>query len=62
VADSPKQTDGEFTVMIGNEFTVTVATAVLVHPFVPVPVTVYEVVPDGETEIVLMLFVPLLHV
>jgi hypothetical protein len=50
VAVDPEQMEGEFTVMLGNGFTVTVATAVLEHPFV-VPVTVYDLVLLGETVI-----------
>jgi hypothetical protein len=42
------QVEGEFTVIVGLEFTVTVATAVL-EQFAPfVPVTVYCVVTIGE--------------
>jgi hypothetical protein len=41
---------GEFTVIVGTGETVTVETAVLVHPPL-VPLTVYEVVEAGETEI-----------
>lgn len=43
VAVCPEQMEGEFTVTFITEFTVTVATAVPVQPFV-VPVTVYVVV------------------
>jgi hypothetical protein len=43
LAVSPEQIFGEFTVTFGEGFTVTVATAVPVQPFV-VPVTVYVVV------------------
>jgi hypothetical protein len=51
VAVAPKQIVGEFTVIIGKEFTVTVATAVPVQPLASFPVTVYEVVDVGETVI-----------
>ena len=44
----PGHCDGEFTVMTGSGLTVTVETAVLVHPPV-VPVTVYDVVAAGVT-------------
>jgi hypothetical protein len=47
---SPSQIVGELTVIIGSELTVTVATAVAEQP-VEVPVTVYEVVEVGVTEI-----------
>jgi hypothetical protein len=39
---------GELTVIEGEEFTLTVATAVFEHPLA-VPVTVYEVEPAGDT-------------
>jgi hypothetical protein len=45
----PAQTDGELTVTVGLGVTLTVATAVFVHPEA-VPVTVYDVVPAGETD------------
>jgi hypothetical protein len=48
VALCPLQIVGELTVIVGREFTVTVATAVFEHPEV-VPVTVYVVVEVGET-------------
>ena len=44
MTDEPVHTVGLFTVTVGAATTVTVATAVLVHPVV-VPVTVYEVAP-----------------
>jgi len=47
LAVAPGQTDGELTVIVGLGFTVTVDTAVPVHPAV-VPVTVYVVVAEGE--------------
>jgi hypothetical protein len=47
---SPEQMVGEFTLTTGNGLTVTVATAVAEQP-VEVPVTVYEVVEVGVTEI-----------
>jgi hypothetical protein len=50
VAVPPGQIISEFTLMIKDELTVTVATAVPVHPLL-VPVTVYEVVLVGETVI-----------
>ena len=48
VAATPAQTVALFTVTVGLGFTVTVATAVFVHPTAEVPVTVYEVVLAGE--------------
>ena len=50
VAAAPAQIVGELTVVIGNGLTVTVATAVEEQPK-EVPVTVYEVVVAGVTEI-----------
>jgi len=40
VATCPLQIVGEFTVIVNDDATVTVATAVLVHPAADVPVTV----------------------
>jgi hypothetical protein len=50
IASDPEQIVGELTAIVGNGFTVTVATAVAEHPVV-VPVTVYEVVLVGVTVI-----------
>jgi hypothetical protein len=50
VAEPPGQIVAEFTLIDVDEFTVTVATAVPVQPF-EVPVTVYDVVEVGLTEI-----------
>ena len=49
----PGHTDAGFAEMaiFGNGFTVTVALVVPVHPTAFVPVTVYVVVLDGETDI-----------
>jgi hypothetical protein len=49
VAEVPEQIVGELTVMDGVELTVTVDTAVLLHPAASTPVTVYEVVASGKT-------------
>lgn len=51
VAVAPAQIVGEVTVTVGNGFTVTNATAVLLQP-ADVPVTVYEVVTDGDADAV----------
>ena len=50
LAVAPAQIEGEFTDTTGSGFTVTVDTAVEEQPAV-VPVTVYEVVVAGDTEI-----------
>ena len=51
IAAEPRHIVGEFTVVIGAGFTVTVATAVDEQP-AEVPVTVYEVVVTGEASAV----------
>ena len=63
VAVCPEHIVAELTVVTGEEFTVTFATAVLEHPLV-VPVTVYEEVPAGETSAVVspVDVAPALHV
>ena len=45
LTDEPVHTVGLFTVTVGNATTVTVDTAVLLHPAALEPVTVYEVAP-----------------
>ena len=51
VNDLPAQIDPELTATVGLELTVTVAIAVLEQPAALVPVTVYEVLVVGETDI-----------
>lgn len=52
IVEFPKQIAVDVTATVGNALTVIVPTAVLLHPVVAVPVTVYDVFVVGVTDIV----------